>query len=372
MQKQLKTTLKPPVRLSPSKISSHETCSWSYYSQYIQGLPNFDNDGSRRGSICHGVLEHFCRPKHRPKFDLVMKAQSVYADPACERYIRLFAWKVDLDLDAQVLNNAKSGWESNRDLISDMILVAMKDDFFGDENSDYTVEVIPEQVHEIKKDEDGIKYHVKGIVDKVFVKKNKVGDVVEVEIVDYKTSKQKFDKGKIASNIQAMVYQFFARKLFPDVKNLTFRFMFLRFPKSPWVETVAFSNTHLKGFELYLSHVSAYLSSYDESKGRSNMARFNGNKFICGKDGFKELYDRKTKTKTPTTEPHWKCPYKDPFDYWAVINKRGEAVRSYEAEEKVKISEGEVADGFSVQKMRYCGCPAWGHKIARKESLSWA
>lgn len=340
---------KKEIVLSPSKIDQLSLCSWSYFCKYNLKLPDQDNDGSRRGSIVHGVLEHLSKPKHAKKLETIKEAGSPFKEKVVARYIQIFATKLSLKLDAEVLNKAKTGFETNRYLVDGMIMVGITFDFNPDESEKTLLEIYKN----FEADEDGKKYKIRGIIDKVKVFNNGK----KIVVTDYKTSKSKFDQKKINSNIQALVYQFFCHKLFPDAEDISFRFMFLRYPKQPYVEVPPLSKKYLDGFEHYLTYLQKYANSMDEIKAKGNLARYNGNHFICGKGGFKMRYNKETKQKEQTEEPNWKCPYKDPFDYWAIIDKDGNNIKTNFL--KGELPEPDKSKGQKLVKRKYTGCPAF-------------
>jgi hypothetical protein len=43
--------------LSASRIKTLETCSWVYWLNYHAKVPQSQNDGALRGTICHTIFE---------------------------------------------------------------------------------------------------------------------------------------------------------------------------------------------------------------------------------------------------------------------------------------------------------------------------
>ena len=156
-----------------------------------------------------------------------------------------------------------------------------------------------------------------------------------------------------------MTYQFFGHKLYPHIKKITFKFLFLRFPKSPELEVPAFPKESVKGFEHYLTYVTEYLSNFNEEMGRSNFAKSNGGHHLCGKDGFKEFYNKQTKQKEPTDEPNWKCDFKDPFEYWAIVDVNNNNIRTAFKKSELNLTEEDKNNGYLLKKKKYAGCRAW-------------
>lgn len=359
------TSSKEIIRLSPSRISTLQTCSWSYYSQYVLKLPQDNNDGARRGTVCHDLLQYIVLPKHKKILDDILSKSDPWKNKVAAKYMSLIAKREGLFLDAKIINNAKSGFETNRSIISEMIMVALNKDFLGEKEGFHT-EIVSEKEVEIKRD-DNLRYHIKGIIDKTFVRR-KIGangkiskKISEIEIVDYKTSKAKFEKSKIEKNPQVWTYQFFAKKLYPQVSNIIFKFLFLRFPKSPEIEAPNFPEENgVDGFEVYLDKLTRYLTDFTEKKAKSNFAKSNGGFNLCGKNGYKNI---KVKGEIiETTEPNYKCPYKDPFEYYALIDESGKVIQT--------SFNNDFTKNGKVEKRFYSGCPAW-HQSKDSFNSQW-
>ena len=110
----------------------------------------------------------------------------------------------------------KETYEENYKLVDDMIVVGLKSDFFGKDDlimgKNAHIET-PEQSFEIKNKKP--KYNIRGFMDKpIQYKKDKI-----VRIVDYKSSKRKFPKKDLASNIQAMAYTLAAKRKWPKTEK---------------------------------------------------------------------------------------------------------------------------------------------------------
>lgn len=349
------------VRLSPSRINSIKDCSWSYYANYHLRLPQTANDGNRRGNICHGLLEHLAAKKHHHYVQKIIDAGNPFFIPVIARYLTKYAIKEELPLDQLVVNKDKNGLMTHREEIANMLIVALKERFLGEEGD----EILPEmekiiEVHDGKKD-----YCIKGIVDKVFVRRNDKGEIEEVEIVDYKTSSKKFDD--IEENIQGLVYQFFARTMYPTAKRIKFGFLFLRFPRNPWQEVPEVPAATIEGLEHYLTYLSKYMSEFTEAHAKSNFAKNDmGAKFLCGLHGNKSYRDKKTGEKIKHDEPQFICGHRDPYDYYAVVDEDGNNIRSSRTPEGLKLKQGEV-----MVKRRYMGCPAW-HAQTNNLKRDWS
>jgi hypothetical protein len=292
--------------LSASRIKTLETCSWVYWNNYHTKVPQRSNDGSDRGTICHTVFELLLNKRHLKNYKRIIKKNAIDGDKGVDRLVKKLSAKVKLD-------------ESNYKLLNDMILVGLKNDFFGEGG-----EIVkPEYDFDITNEEP--KYHIKGFIDKpIKIKK-------EMHIIDYKSSKYKFRGDDLEANIQAMMYSLASKKLWPKLKPIV-KFLFLRFPKQP-IQELIFTDEQIKGFEHYLEHINNYINKFNEESARANFAVDNQkNKWMCQVGG-------------------WKCPYKDPYKYYVKVNDKGEVVET-SLENNFKDIKG-----FKVETRDYEGCP---------------
>ena len=267
--------------LSASRIKTLETCSWVYWLNYHAKVPQSQNDGALRGTICHTIFELLLNKRHLKNYKRIIKKNAINGDEGVDRLVKKLSAKVKLD-------------ESNYKLLNDMILVGLKNDFFGEGG-----EIVkPEYSFDIKNDEP--KYHIRGFIDKpVQIKK-------EMHIIDYKSSKYKFRGDDLEANIQAMMYSLASKKLWPKLKPIV-KFLFLRFPKQP-IQELSFDEDQIKGFEHYLEHINDYVNKFDENSAKANFAVDSvKNKWMCQVGG-------------------WKCPYKDAYTYYVKVNEKGEIV----------------------------------------------
>ena len=292
--------------LSASRIKTLETCSWVYWNNYHTKVPQSQNDGALRGTICHTVFELLLNKRHLKNYKRIIKKNAIDGDKGVNRLVKKLSAKVKLD-------------ESNYKLLNDMILVGLKNDFFGEGG-----EIVkPEYDFDITNEKP--KYHIKGFIDKpIKIKK-------EMHIIDYKSSKYKFRGDDLEANIQAMMYSLASKKLWPKLKPIV-KFLFLRFPKQP-IQELIFTDEQIKGFEHYLEHINDYINEFNEESAKANFAiDSQKNKWMCQVGG-------------------WKCPYKDPYKYYVKINDRGEVVET-SLENNFKDIKG-----FKVETRHYEGCP---------------
>jgi len=294
--------------LSASRIKTLETCSWVYWNNYHTKVPQSQNDGALRGTICHTVFELLLNKRHLENYKRIIKKNAIDGDKGVDALVKKLAKKVKLD-------------DSNYKLLNDMILVGLKHDFFG-ERGDI---VKPEYSFNIESQEP--KYHIRGFIDKPIKTKK------EMHIIDYKSSKYKFRGDDLEANIQAMMYSLASKKLWPKLKPIV-KFLFLRFPKQP-IQELTFTDEQITGFEHYLEHINDYVNKFDENSAKANFAIDNEkNKWMCKIGG-------------------WKCPYKDPYEYYVKLNDKGEV-----AETSLENNFKDIK-GFKVETRKYEGCPKW-------------
>jgi len=304
--------------LSASRIKTLETCSWTYWLNYHLKIPQRSNDGSDRGTICHTIFELLLNKRHLKNYKRIIKKNAIDGDEGINRLVKKLSAKVKLD-------------ESNYKLLNDMILVGLKNDFFGEGG-----EIVkPEYDFDITNEEP--KYHIKGFIDKpIKIKK-------EMHIIDYKSSKYKFRGDDLEANIQAMMYSLASKKLWPKLKPIV-KFLFLRFPKQP-IQELIFTDEQIKGFEHYLEHINDYINKFDEESARANFAvDSQKNKWMCQVGG-------------------WKCPYKDPYKYYVKVNDKGEVVET-SLENNFKDIKG-----FKVETRDYEGCPKFQSSSKKDDFL---
>ena len=303
--------------LSASRIKTLETCSWVYWNNYHTKVPQSQNDGALRGTICHTVFELLLNKRHLKNYKKIIKKNAIDGDKGVDRLVKKLSAKVKLD-------------ESNYKLLNDMILVGLKNDFFGEGG-----EIVkPEYDFDIKNDEP--KYHIRGFIDKpVKIKK-------EMHIIDYKSSKYKFRGDDLEANIQAMMYSLASKKLWPKLKPIV-KFLFLRFPKQP-IQELVFDDNQIKGFEHYLEHINDYVNKFDEESAKSNFAVDSvKNKWMCQIGG-------------------WKCPYKDSYEYYVKVNDKGEVMET-SLQDNFKDTKG-----FKVETRTYEGCPKFQTNSTKNDS----
>lgn len=235
--------------------------------------------------------------------------------------------------------------EENLEMCSAMIDVGLQFDFFGENG------LIENPEQEFLLENDDPPYKVLGYIDKPIQYPNEKF----LKIVDYKTSKSKFEGEEITANIQAMVYTLAAKKLWPNLEDIMVEFLFLKFPNDP-AQQFKPSEDQLAGFEYMLSAVYKAINNFSESDAHVNFAAdkpfpdkgegFKG-KLLCG---FAQYPGELKKN----GDPKWACSYKWPMDYYVLVNEEGEIKASGFTEEDITPREG-----CKIEKRHYEGCPRW-------------
>tara|TARA_R110002020_G_scaffold2759_1_gene12964 strand:- start:8800 stop:9795 length:996 start_codon:yes stop_codon:yes gene_type:complete len=314
--------------LSASRLKTLETCSWSYWCNYHLKVPQKQNEGALRGTVCHLVFEMLIKKKHKKHFNKLIKAGSIKGSSAVYRLIKKHLTQMENDFDLPMTN------EENWELMDDMILVGLNCDFFGKGGR------VDKPEHEFLLENENPKYKIRGFIDKpIIYKKGK-----KIKIVDYKSSKYKFRGEELHSNIQAMVYTLASQKEWEGYSP-TVEFQFLRHPRSP-LQQLEFTKEQLKGLEYYLAHSFGVINNFTEETAVTNFAAdTKKNSWLCkiGK---------------------WRCPYIDPYDYFVIIDKKGEEVKK---SFKKKDLTANSKSGEKIEKRTYDGCPR--HKGMTQDNI---
>lgn len=317
------------VRLSASRIKTLQSCSWSYYSNYVLKLPQTNNSGAMRGTIAHLIFEILSNHRHHKYVKRIVKKNTCKAVPSVWSLIFKTAKKIGLDLDEMVKPLKKEPEITNLKCIDEMILVGLKFDFMdikGFVGSEWAFDIVNESP----------KYRIVGFVDRLV--KEKDGKLV---VRDYKSSKKPFNAEELESNLQSMMYTLALKKKYPsEYKEIVAKFLFLRYPNDPEKASPVFSDIELEGFEHYLEHISQHLQNFKEDHAKTNFAKHDfGKKWMC------------------QTKSGWKCPYLSAMDYKVLLDKDGKIIKSVFASDD--INKNDIKEGFTVEERRYEGCPAW-------------
>lgn len=316
--------------LSASRIKTYHTCSWTYYLTYVLGFRDFDksNDGAKRGTICHLILEVLLNPRHQKYIESVKKS-GIFLVPSILRLVQKHAKILGVDD------------ETNMGLMDTFIQVGLKSDYFC-EGWDLQA---PEKEFRIENEEPF--YKILGYIDKHAISYD--GEMARVD--DYKTSKTKFTGKDVSLNIQSLLY---ALALWKEggYKTVEANFIFLKFIRQPW-QRFKYSEKTIQGFEYYLADIYKYLSDFNLQKACSNFARRNESFNLCGR------WDYKPGDLKKDGSPAWVCPWRLPFIFYELVDKTGKVVKkSKEKQELLDLNR----EGCIIQEKLYAGCPAFRSK----------
>ena len=304
--------------LSASRLKTLETCSWSYWCNYHLRLPQKQNEGALRGTVCHLVFEMLVKKKHKKHFNKIFKGGTIKSSPAVHRMVMKHLIQMENSFDLPMTN------EENTELVDDMIVVGLNCDFFGKGGK------VDKPELEFLLDNKDPEYKIRGFIDKPIVyKKGK-----KIKIVDYKSSKYKFRGEELHSNVQAMVYTLASKKEWEGYTP-TVEFQFLRHPRKP-LQQLEFNEDQLRGLEYYLAHTFQIINNFTEETAVTNYAA----------DKKKDAWLCKI--------GKWRCPYIDPYDYFVIVNKEKEEIKK---SFKKKELENVLEKGQKIEKRSYEGCP---------------
>jgi ATP-dependent helicase/DNAse subunit B len=340
------TPQKPKVKLSASRLKTAKTCSWLYWAKYHLKLPDKTNDGAARGSICHLIFECLGNPRHKPKFKKIIKTKDAFSVPSVERLIHKHAIKLGVD-DGE-----------NIQMVKDMTLAGLEHDFFGAKRGKPTQEHSEYEFDLHIKDEER-DYCIKGFIDKLFLYKKNNSAIIR----DFKTSKQVFKGEDETKNLQDYIYCLAIRQLFPEYKNRTSEFLFLKFDLQAkgTMKMKKLTASKLKKFEIELTKSQTYLEKFSERQAKGNYAADKprpkdgsfGGQIVCGFAKFRGQLKK-------DGNPMWHCVYKFPFDYYALYDKKGRLIKT-EFPENYYILTQMRGPNDTIKKMKYEGCPRWNY-----------
>lgn len=328
------------VRLSASRIKTLQSCSWTYYANYVLKLPQTNNSGAMRGTICHLIFELLSNPRHAKYVKTIVKKKSCLKIKSIKRLILKHANKMGLDLTEIVKPLKKEAEITNLECIDAMILVGVNYDFLHKKakqefiSSEWAFDITSESP----------RYRVVGFVDRLVHCKEEDALIIR----DYKSSKKTFAAAELESNLQSMIYSVAAKKHFPHFKKVKAKFLFLRYPDAPEQQSPEFTDEELLGFEHYLEYISNLLSNFDETKAKANFAKNDfGKKWMC------------------QTKSGWRCPYLEAIDYKVLLDENGKTIKSIFNTEEFKPEE--LKENYSVEVRHYDGCPAWKQNNDKKD-----
>lgn len=330
----------PEHILSASRIKTFESCSWKYWCGYVLKMPKLKNDGNVRGTACHLALEVLLNPRHKRYIKKIVKAGTIKAVPSVEKLV-----------EKSIRRDGEEFYTTdNLELCDRWIIVGLKLDFLGGKGGKIK-EPEKEFLLDTFKNPDKPNYKIMGYIDKPIEYKEKN----KLKLVDYKTNAKIFAAGEIDYNPQAFVYLLAAQQEWPELTEASIEFQFLKFPDEPLIE-IKYTEAQLEGFEYYLEHLYQLFNNFTEKDGKSDFAKDQG--FPKEDEGFAKRLncgfaeypgDRKKDGNLK-----WYCQYKFAHDYYAVVNKDGEALYSSMNKKDLHPKKGE-----KIEKKHYAGCPAW-------------
>ena len=310
----------PQTPLSASRIKTVQSCSWLYWCKYKLHLPDKSNDGAKRGSICHLILEVLGEKRRKKYYNKIIKTQDVFSVPSIKKLILKHAVRYEVDD------------EENIQMIKEMLYNGLAYDFFGADTGKPTEEY-SEKDFDIIKNDGSIKYKIRGFIDKLFLYKKKKYALIR----DFKTSKAVF-KGKDATdNLQDLMYSLAVKNLFPDYSTRVSEFLFLKFELEEEVSNSGImrmkplDEEELLGFEMQLSEIQQYLDTFTEKQARANFAAYKDfpkDGSFSGRLLVRFCQRRKGELKLDGN-PKWYCSMKFDFFYYQVFDSDQNVIASY-------------------------------------------
>ena len=349
-------------KLSASRIKVAQTCSWQYWAKYILKLPDKSNDGAKRGSICHLVFECLGNPRHKKHYNKILKNKNIFSSPAIKRLVMRHAVREQVDD------------EENISLIKDMTLNGLQYDFFGKENGRPT-KSISEKEFNIKIDQNGKKYAIRGFIDKLFLYKKKRLAIIR----DFKSSKQIFKGKEVTNNLQDLMYCLAVKHLYPDYLKRRSEFVFLKFDLSKdmfgktgkgLLEMSAIGEDELEGFEYELTEIQKYLDSFNLLCAKSSFAADQdypkdgtfGGPLVCGKEGYKKRRGQFLLDAEGSKIENYICSVRKPMEYYVLLDKDGKILASAFKKDK-KLLQNKKQKGQKIELRKYAGCPRWENNV---------
>ena len=349
-------------KLSASRIKVAQTCSWQYWAKYILKLPDKSNDGAKRGSICHLVFECLGNPRHKKHYNKILKNKNIFSSPAIKRLVMRHAVREQVDD------------EENISLIKDMTLNGLQYDFFGKENGRPT-KSSSEKEFNIKIDQNGKKYAIRGFIDKLFLYKKKRLAIIR----DFKSSKQIFKGKEVTNNLQDLMYCLAVKHLYPDYLKRRSEFVFLKFDLSKdmfgktgkgLLEMSAIDEDELEGFEYELTEIQKYLDSFNLLCAKSSFAADQdypkdgtfGGPLVCGKEGYKKRRGQFLLDAEGSKIENYICSVRKPMEYYVLLDKDGKILASAFKKDK-KLLHNKKQKGQKIELRKYAGCPRWENNV---------
>jgi RecB family exonuclease len=296
------------IRVSASRIKSLHKCTYKFYLNEVEKLPETTHPKTIVGSICHSIFECLRHPRGRKYYDIILATGSLEGTPFT-RLVKM--WQNKFKIDQSLIDD-----------IDSMVIVALKHTNFY--NTGATRIFDPE--HEFKLElSNGI---VKGFIDDLAF----FGDVAHIR--DYKSQKEKFTKKELESEMQAAVYQLYVWKAFKIPAQV--EFVLLRHAPTPRHPSLHLqvvkpkTPQQLAGFEIYLESIASTFKNFGLEEAFADFAADDPKrKYFC----------------------EYICQFKNPLMYQSVV-KDGVVVKNYLITDDIALNPGE-----SIQIRDYKGCP---------------
>tara|TARA_X000001036_G_C20692602_1_gene809929 strand:+ start:4675 stop:5682 length:1008 start_codon:yes stop_codon:yes gene_type:complete len=332
-------------------------------------LPDTGNDGSSRGTICHLILELLCDPSRKSYYDKIIKSNTIFCIPSIKKLVEIWAKRLEVS-DPE-----------NLSLIDSMTINGLQYDYFGNDSGKLD-EAFSEKEFNISVDKDGIKYSIRGFIDKLFLYDGGKAAIIR----DFKTSKKVFDGKEAEDNLQDLFYSLAVKHLFPKCRSRQSEFLFLKFDLQPdllgelgkgVLKMKPLSDEELEGFEYQLTEWQNYIDNFDKQDAVSNFAvdQYDGNfppkhngfcgKLQCGNQG-KTGYPGQLKV---NGDVMWHCPFKFSFDYWRLEDSDGNFKKSAHLDSKEELESIQMK-GDLLRKMHYEGCPRHKEPSLEKDEFT--
>lgn len=344
------------IPLSASRISCLKECSWLYHANYILNIPRTHNEGSCRGDIVHYICEELSKPENKKRFDAILENNSFLQD------------EIFLKEAKKRLSDNNFLTEENITLIDKMLLNALKYDFFGKDIKNlknHYSELCFDEIIEVEEE----KFRVRGFIDKLFIyDKNKA------LIRDFKTSKSVYKGEELENNIQDLMYRMAVKKLFPEIKDISLEFLFLKFnlKEKGYILMQKVSNAELIGAKYELLDIAKFLDNFSIDDAHSNFAAAKGfptdgsfgGIMKCGKP-YRQTKNKQTgewelNMSTGKKQKSYICSARLPFDYYALTDQKGNIIPGTSVfPSKLEQLKKQKKKDQKIKLFHYEGCPYW-------------
>lgn len=319
------------VKISHSKINSFKECSLKYFYRYNLHIPEPKHPMTALGTCVHNVLECLVNPRHYKKYESIITKRSISKKSVIGKYIIKFL--NENNLDKNLFDNAVS-----------LLIAGCEEDFFCEGAEEFIGAEIPFEL----KNEDP-PYYIVGYLDQLARYKDGW-----YRIKDFKSGKAFSGQSATQSNQQALVYGLAVKKTIDSNAKIACDFIFLKYDGEDRRFRVRINDDRLLGFEQFLGQAYKEIVAFQPKDRWKNPAAkqpypadksFSG-PTMCGrskhkghmvKDGSKEQYH---------------CPVKWAFEFFALVDKDGNQLKTSLDEKDLKIKE----EGQKIEKRHWGGC----------------